>query len=68
MQKKTKVLNDDGMAACGFSGTFMTQKVQKFCVTQTSQRKRCRAGKEQEKFWKYCKKRYSSDKVIEEHL
>ena len=54
----TSMLNDDVMAACGFSEIFMTRKVQGSPMKMTAE--------QENNFWKDCGKRYSSIKLLKD--
>ena len=64
----TSMLNDDGMAACGFFEIFMTRKVQGSLseVSRESTKPMKMTAEQENNFWKDCGKRYSSIKLLKD--
>ena len=60
------MLNDDGMAACGFLRMFMTRKVvgSLWEVSRDSTKQMKMIAEQQNNFWKDFDKRYSSIKLV----
>ena len=62
------MLNDDGMAACGFIGICMTGKVQGSLSEglRDSTKPIRMIAEQQNNFWKNCEKGYSSIKLLKD--
>ena len=62
---RTSVLNDDGKAASGFLGIFMTQKV---LDSRDSTKPTKMIAEPENNCWKECKIRYSSINLLKDTL
>ena len=67
---RASMLSNDGMAICGFLGIFVAQKVLGSLsdVSRDSTKRMKIIPKQENNFWKDCKKRYSPIKLLKDNF